>query len=71
MLHLSKSITTVRLLDEIVVIVVVFLSPDFKCMRVHMCSCENVGCCISIFFFSYFLGLLLHSVSATHCQLPR
>lgn len=54
MFHLSKSITTVRLLDEIV-IVVVFLSPDFKCMCVHMCSCENVGCCISIFIFIFFI----------------
>lgn len=40
MFRLSKSITPVRLLDEIVVIVVVvFLSPDFKCVA---CTCVHV-----------------------------
>lgn len=61
--HLSKSITTVRLLNEIVVIVA-FLSPDFKCMCAHMYSCENVCCCISIFFFLIFSGVFYYTALA-------
>lgn len=67
MVRLSKSITTVRLLGDIAVVIVVFLSPDFKCMRVHV----KMYIAASVFFLKYiFWGFLLQRFSATHLQSP-
>lgn len=60
MVRLSKSITTVRLLGEIAVVIVVFLSPDFKCMRVHV----KMYIAASVFFFYIFSGAFYYRALA-------
>lgn len=60
MVRLSKSITTVRLLGEIAVVIVVFLSPDFKCMRVHV----KMYIAASVFFLNIFSGAFYYRALA-------